>query len=106
VGARFAYATGLPLTPVVGAVFDTTSQHYDPIFGAHNGERLPSIASLSVRTAYGRSVRWGRYLLWLDVLNATNQVHVEALYYSSDYARAGAIRGLPILPVVGLEVTL
>jgi outer membrane receptor protein involved in Fe transport len=105
-GARFAFATGLPVTPVVGAVFDTTSQRYDPMFGAHNGERLPTIASVSVRVAYGRPVRWGQYLLWLDVLNAANQVHVEAFYYSADYAHRDVIRGLPILPVVGLEVSL
>jgi len=103
-GGRFELATGFPRTPVNGAVFNTSSQDYDPIFGRHNGERLPTFASLSARAAWGHDATWGRYKGWLDVLNATNQGNPEEIFYSADYTRSGYVTGLPILPVLGFEV--
>jgi len=105
-GARVEIASGHPRTPVTGAVFDARRQRYDPLFGEQNSERLPTFSSLSVRAAWERVTRWGGYQLWLDVVNATNRRNVEEIVYAADYSARGQIVGLPILPVLGAEVSL
>jgi hypothetical protein len=39
----------------------------------------------------------------IEVQNVTNQSNVEEYVYSVDYSERGEIRGLPILPVLGLR---
>ncbi len=103
-GTRLGLASGLPYTPVVDAVFDARGQRFDPLFGPYNAERLPLYVAVAVRAAWMRDTAWGRYRAWVDVQNATNQANPEAVFYTADYGREGLVRGLPILPVIGLEV--
>jgi outer membrane receptor protein involved in Fe transport len=105
-GGRLELSSGMPRTPVIGAIFNTSSQRHDPIFGQHNSERLPSFVSLSLRAGYERKEDWGLYRVWLDVVNATNRENVEEVFYSSDFSDRGFIQGLPILPVLGAELWL
>ena len=49
-GARFRYTTGLPRTPVIGALLTSSSRTTtSPMFGAHNAIRLPAFYQLDVR---------------------------------------------------------
>jgi hypothetical protein len=96
----------MPRTPVMDAVFNTSSQRHDPIFGVHNSERLPTFVSLSLRAGYEHKKEWGLFRVWLDVVNATNRKNVEEVFYSSDFSNRGFIEGLPILPVLGAELWL
>lgn len=105
-GARLEVASGFPRTPVVGAIFDTRRQSFDPRFGAQNSERLATFGSVSGRVAWAPSLRRAELKLWLDVLNATNRRNVEEIFYSADYRDRGTINGLPIVPVLGGEVVL
>lgn len=104
VGGRATLTSGFPRTAVVRAVPNARSAQWDPIFGTHNAERLPTFFELSVRAAYAH--RWSRGALsvWLDVQNATHRANAYEFFYSVDYAQRGVVRGLPILPLVGLEV--
>ena len=46
-GARFRFASGYPRTPVIGSYFNSTTDAYEPIFGAHNSSvSLPSSRSI------------------------------------------------------------
>ncbi|MEN0067091.1 MAG: TonB-dependent receptor [Myxococcota bacterium] len=103
-GARLEVTSGFPRTPVEGAIFDARQQSFDPIFGPQNSERLPMFLSLSTRIAWAPPTRIGRTRLWLDVVNVTNRANVEEIFYSADYRERGTIRGLPIVPVLGVEV--
>lgn len=103
-GARAEVASGLPRTPVVGAVFNTSSQTYDPMLGAYNSERLPTFAAISLRVGVTRRASWGRYAVWLDVQNLTNRNNAEEVFYSSDFSRRGFVHGLPVLPTIGARV--
>lgn len=105
-GARVELSSGFPRTPVTGAVWSSRDQRYDPLFGAHNSARLPVFAAASARVAYAGRAGWGRYRVWLDVENLTNRANTEERFYSADYQRAEAVRGLPILPIVGAEAEL
>lgn len=105
-GSRLEVGSGFPRTPVAGAVFNARDQVYDPIFGEHNGERLPAFLALSVRAALTVDLRASQVTVWLDVQNATDRDNVEEIFYNDDYSQRGAVLGLPLLAVVGAEVRL
>ncbi|MBX2803834.1 MAG: TonB-dependent receptor [Myxococcales bacterium] len=106
VGGRFELASGLPRTPVVGAVFNAASQSYDPLFGDHNAERLPTFWALSLQVALAGSAAWGSWKAALDVQNVTDRRNAEEVFYTADYRQRAFVQGLPILPVLRLEVQL
>ncbi len=105
-GGRVALSSGNPRTAVVGAVQDAGTGSFDPIFGAHNAVRLPAFFSASARVGWGRSWAWGRLRTWLDVINVTHHPNAEEVFYTADFSRQGFVRGLPLLPSLGLEVRL
>ncbi len=100
-GARFRYATGAPRTPVVGTYYDNRADLYQPMFGAHNSDRLPAFVQLDARVAKRFRVENTDGEVYLDLQNATDRENAEEIVYSSDFTKRGTIRGLPILPVVG-----
>lgn len=105
-GGRASLTSGFPRTAVTTAVSNTRSGAWDPVFGAHNADRLPLFFELSARLGYQKSWSWGSLETWLDVQNATNRANAYEYFYSADYGRRGFVRGLPVLPLVGLEVRL
>lgn len=105
-GARYELSSGLPRTAVVDSVFNTRSQSFDPIFGAHNGSELRYFSEVSARVAYEQEYSWGELLVWLDALNIANRSNEEEVFYSSDFSSQGSVLGLPVLAVVGLELRL
>jgi hypothetical protein len=105
VGARLRYATGYPRTPVMASYFDARTNAYQPIFGVHNGARIPSFFALDVRGA--KRFRIGRVQAecYLDLQNVTNNGNPEEIVYSTSFTQRGYITGMPILPVLGARVT-
>ncbi len=103
VGARLRYATGNPITPVAGAVYDPDAGEYVPIDGPILSQRLPAFFQLDLRVDRSWQRDWGTIALFLDVQNVTNRVNPEGVSYSDDYSRFDYTRGLPIFPSIGLE---
>lgn len=106
-GARFRFASGAPRTPVLGAFFDLRAAAYEPLFGAHNGERLPDFWQLDARL--DRSFSLGthaRLLVYLEALNVTNHANGEEYVYSFDYSKRGLVTSLPALAVLGARLEL
>lgn len=103
-GGRATLTSGFPRTAVTTAVPNTRSGDWDPVFAAHNADRLPWFFELSLRTAYRYRASWGSLSTWLDVQNATARRNAAEFFYSTDYSRRGVVQGLPILPMLGLEV--
>lgn len=101
IGARFRYATGAPRTAVIGSYFDSHSDQFQPMFGEHNGDRLPAFVQLDARFAKHIRGERGEGEIYLDLQNATDRENAEEIVYSTDFTTRGTIRGLPILPVVG-----
>jgi hypothetical protein len=106
VGARVRYSTGMPRTPVAGAVFDTRSGLYRPIFGAQNSVRLPSFVELDLNARRAWSGRRATFALELDVINATSRANAEEVVYSGDYSHRDYVHGLPLLVLVGLRLEM
>jgi TonB family protein len=106
IGARFRYSSGYPRTPVVGAVYDSRTDAYQPVFGAHNSIRIPAFYSFDVRATKRFALGGGSELeLYLDVQNVSDHRNAEEIVYNFDYGKKSYITGLSILPVLGAKLT-
>jgi hypothetical protein len=101
-GARLRFASGLPRTPVVGALYDTKDDQYDPLFGAQNSIRLPNFWQLDLRIDRAFTLgRVARAFLYLEALNLTAHANAEDFAYNADYSQRGIVTGLPLLASLG-----
>jgi hypothetical protein len=103
VGGRFRLVSGTPITPVVGAVANVTSDRYDPTYGPTNADRIAPFHQLDLRI----DKRW-IYKAWmlnayLDIQNIYNRANPEGVTYNYDYRKSTVKQGLPIFPIVGLR---
>ncbi len=106
VGSRFRYATGYPRTPLLGAIYDSRIDVYQPLFGAHNTIRIPAFVQFDMR--FSKKVNLGaksQAEIYLDIQNVTYRRNPEEIVYNHDYTQKTYITGLPILPVLGGKVT-
>jgi hypothetical protein len=102
-GARFRYVTGNPYSPVVGAVYDASSDTYRPLYGALNQARHTAFQQLDVRVE--KAWQFGPVALtaYLEIMNTYNAKNEEGRRYSFDYAESAGVSGLPLFPNVGLR---
>lgn len=103
-GGRCVLTSGFPRTAVVDARYDARQGRWDPLFGEHNAVRLPMFFELSARVGYVHEASWGSVHTWLDLQNATHRANASEWFYSADYGQRARVRGLPILPLLGVEV--
>lgn len=105
-GARFQAYSGLPFTPVNGAIFDSDRDRYDPTYADPNSARAPLHHQLDLRI--DRSWKWGPVAMtgFLDVQNVYLNESPITYEYSYDYTQRAAIRSIPILPSLGLRGVL
>ncbi len=104
-GARFRYVTGNPYTKVERAWLDADQLRYVPIAGPTNAERLSDFHALDVRL--DKQWRFARWQLdaYLDVQNVYAHQSIEAIVSSYDFSQTAQLRGLPILPSLGVRGT-
>jgi len=104
VGARFRVVSGLPRTPVVGAVYDADADFYIPIEGETNSARVPAFHQLDLRV----DKKWIRKVIsitaYLDVQNAYNRQNPEFFIPAYDYSAETIVPGLPIIPSIGTKI--
>jgi TonB-dependent receptor-like protein/carboxypeptidase family protein len=102
-GARFRLSSGMPITPVEGAIFDSDKNLYYPKFGAVNSERAPLHHQLDLRV--DKSWHWGpvKMTKFLDIQNVYLNDSVVTYFYGFDYTQRAAFHSLPILPTAGLR---
>ncbi len=103
VGARFRFVTGNPYTPVLGAVYDASSDTFRGIYGDVNSARRPAFQQLDVRAEKRWSVGPGALTAYLEVLNVYNAQNVEGRDFSFDYSRTEDVTGIPIFPNLGIR---
>ena len=103
IGARFRFITGNPETPVLGSRYLAPLDVYLPIYGATNSARVPPFSQLDVRVDKVWTFDAWTLDAYLDVLNSYNRRPVEATLYSYDFGQSQYLRGLPIIPTLGLK---
>ncbi len=104
-GLRFSLATGRPLASVTGTRWDGDTGGYLGLRGAADG-RLPYSHQLDVRIDRDFDIGPVRGSIFLDVMNVYFSDLPEGMIYQYDYARSTILRGLPIIPTLGIRGTL
>ncbi len=102
-GTRFRVVSGIPETPIVGATYDADYDRYDPILGPRNSERRQTFHQLDLRVERTFIFDAWRFSIYLDVQNVYNAENPEATLDDYRYRQSAPLRGLPILPVLGLK---
>lgn len=97
-GARLQLVTGNPYTP--RTVGPGGEEEVDPW-----GGRLPMYVSVDLRADRRWRRCWGDLVLYFDIQNATNRRNIEGreLVYDDGRPKEEDIRGLPIIPFIGVE---
>lgn len=103
IGGRFRLISGSLTTPVVGAVYNSDTDAYTPVYGEEYSERLPIFHQLDIRV----DKRWifdaWSLNLYLDIQNVYNRQNPEGYVYSYDYASSQRVSGLPFIPSFGIR---
>jgi hypothetical protein len=103
VGMRWRLISGNPVTPIVGAGFDSDADEYQGVPGTSNSDRLPTFHQLDLRV----DKRWvyDDWILgaYLSLNNATNSQNVEGQSYNFDFTESSATTGLPLFPIFGVK---
>ncbi len=102
-GARFRLVTGVPETEVLGAFLDVDYGDWDPVSGVPNGIRRQTFHQLDLRAERTFTFDSWRLSVYLDVQNVYNAENPEATLYDYRYRESAPVRGLPILPVLGVR---
>ena len=102
-GARFRLVTGVPETEVLGAYLDIDYSDWDPVNGEENGIRRQTFHQLDLRAERTFTFESWRLSLYLDVQNVYNAENPEATLYDYRFRESAPVRGLPILPVLGVR---
>jgi hypothetical protein len=106
IGARFRVVTGLPYTPIVGAIkTDGAYQFVVPLVGELNSGRMPTFHQLDLRVDRTWVLRRSVVSAYLDVQNIYNRQNPEGVLYNYDFSATTTVVGVPILPVLGVRVS-
>ena len=103
VGGTMRVVTGNPDTPIIGASYDQDVGSYTPENGRFNSRRTPAFHRLDLRTEKKWTFDSWRLAFYLDVQNVYNRRHPEGTSYSFNYKERAAIKGLPIIPIIGVR---
>lgn len=84
-GLTGRYATGRPITPVIGATPRAREQTAAPVFGSTYSDRLPEYFRLDGRLTRLVPYRGGVLVAYLEGLNLLDRPNVMAYTYDADY---------------------
>jgi hypothetical protein len=103
IGGRFRFVSGSPYTSVLGASFDANNDVYIPRRGRLYSERFKNFHQLDIRI--DRRFVFDTWILtaYLDIQNVYNSKNEQSIEYSYNYTQSEKIKGLPILPTLGLK---
>ena len=102
-GLTFRLVTGTPRTPVVGAFYDADFNGYTRINGAPGSARNPTFTQLDFRVERRWTFEYWVMGIYLDVINVLNRENPEGTLYDYRFRESTALRGLPILPILGVR---
>lgn len=111
-GGRYRIASGMPYTPVVGGLFDADAGRYLPVYAAKSAARFETFQALDLRLDWSTLLPWLELSVYADLVNVHSILDpllgnnaTEDLVYTSDYSTASEVKGLPLIPTVGVKAT-
>ena len=105
VDAKQQYVSGNPYTPVVGALYSSSTDSYVPVLGDAQSRRLPAYHELDLRV----QKRWqlggsAAFMAYLDVINVYGRDRVTGIECSDELTRCVyAKHPMPVIPSLGLR---
>jgi len=102
-GARFRLVSGRPDTPIIGSYFNSDANVHIQIPGDERSTRMPLFHQLDLRVEKTWIFKLWRFSAYLDVQNVYNADNPEATLYDYRFLESAPLRGLPILPTIGLK---
>lgn len=100
-GAKWSYHTGSPYTPILRGEPDPIDGRYRPVYGEHNGERLPAYHRLDLRADWKLSQR---YSFYGEAINAYARKNLSGYSYNADYSQRKPVTQLPFLLSFGVLI--
>jgi outer membrane cobalamin receptor len=102
-GLRYQFATGRPMTPFIGATFNSDRDIYAPLRGDLRSARQQDFSQLDVRI--DKTWLFDRWSIgaYLDIINVLNAENPEATQYDFRFRDTAAVRGVPIIPTLGVK---
>jgi hypothetical protein len=103
--SRLRLASGNPVAPASGGIFDSDTGAYAPYAQPFGSSRLPTFIQLDFQINNiwtGDDVKLG---LYLEAQNVLNQRNSEVLVYDYRFSRSDAIPSVPLLASVGARVS-
>ena len=107
-GFRFQLVSGNPTTPLERGetYYDADSDQLPGaarVGGSAGSGRLPTFHRLDLRLDKRLQFDSWRLTAYLEVMNAYNQRPVEAFGYDYRYRTRTELKGLPVLPLLGVK---
>jgi TonB family protein len=102
-GTRFRVVTGSPTTAQEEGYYDADTGQYVCKQAPANGLREPTFNQLDVRIERTWTFNAWSFSGYLDVQNVYNALNPEATVYDYRCRDSAAVRGIPILPVLGVR---
>jgi hypothetical protein len=102
-GTRFRLVTGLPETPIRSATYDADYDMHQPERGAPFSARRATFHQLDLRAERTWTFPGWQLSAYLDVQNVYNAENPEATLNDYRFRQSAPVRGLPILPTLGVR---
>jgi TonB family protein len=102
-GASYRLVTGTPRTPVTGSFFDADFGTYTRENGAVGSARNATFSQLDVRIERRFTFDYWVLGIYLDCINVLNSDNAEGVLYDYRSRQSAPLRGVPILPILGLR---
>jgi TonB family protein len=103
VGGAIRLVSGNPDTEIESAAQDVVTDSFAAVYGPTNAIRSPTFNRFDLRIEKQWTFPQWKLALYLDVQNLTNAENPEGYSYDYHYRAREAVRGLPILPILGLR---
>jgi outer membrane receptor protein involved in Fe transport len=101
-GIRWHFTSGKPTNPIIGAILDSTSGSYKPIYGEPNSEHLPDYHLLDLRLLKKFHFSSWNLTVFLEVMNAYNRLNIAEYKWNSTYTERQAMTYFGIIPSIGI----
>jgi len=102
-GLRYQFSTGRPMTPAIGATYNSDRDIYLRLNGDLRSARAASFSQLDLRIDKTWLFDLWSFDLYLDVINVLNSDNPEATQYDYRFRDTAAVRGVPIIPTLGVK---
>ena len=93
VGINLKYATGRPYTPVVGSVYHSSINIYEPVYGKTNSARYPDYKRLDIRLNHIDRIFGNLFgVFYMEGINILNIDNLFGYSYTPDYSEQQKIK--------------